>query len=270
MTRLRGVIWLVAGVVLALLAGIVAFSALNRVAEQAAVDQGVLEPRLSVVVASRSVPVRSVLTLEDLQVAEIPASTVPVDALNSMDDAIGRLTTTDLVAGEPLLAQRLVDPNVVAGDGRTAVYLVDGQLLLALPAQDLLSRVGVIKPGDFVDIAATLTFPADRGIGAAEGGDDEQSTFFLLQNVPVVGATGRVAPPQNVADGAAAVADDRPDTLLVTVSPQDALALKYAVDAGGTLDILLRPPGVTRPFLADPVDVDYLINRYRIPTGAGR
>jgi hypothetical protein len=66
------------------------------------------------------------------------------------------------------------------------------------------------------------------------------------------------------------VADDRPDTLLVTVSPQDALALKYAVDAGGTLDILLRPPGVTRPFLADPVDVDYLINRYRIPTGAGR
>jgi pilus assembly protein CpaB len=270
MTRLRGVIWLVAGVVLALLAGIVAFSALNRVAEQAAVDQGVLEPRLSVVVASRSVPVRSVLTLEDLQVAEIPASTVPVDALNSMDDAIGRLTTTDLVAGEPLLAQRLVDPNVVAGDGRTAVYLVDGQLLLALPAQDLLSRVGVIKPGDFVDIAATLTFPADRGIGAAEGGDDEQSTFFLLQNVPVVGATGRVAPPQNVAEGAAAVADDRPDTLLVTVSPQDALALKYAIDAGGALDILLRPPGVTRPFLADPVDVDYLINRYRIPTGAGR
>ncbi len=170
MTRLRGVIWLVAGAVLALLAGIVAFSALNRVAEQAAVDQGVLEPRVTVAVAGRDVPVRSVLTLEDLQVAEIPASTVPANALNSVDDAIGRLTTVDLVAGEPLLAQRLIDPNVVASDGRTAVYLVDGQLLLALPAQDLLSRVGVIKPGDNVDIAATLSFPSDRGIGAAEGG----------------------------------------------------------------------------------------------------
>ena len=270
MSRLRGVIWLLAGAVLALLAGIVAFSALNRVAEQAAVDQGVLEPRVTVVTASRSVPIRSILTLEDLQVGEIPASTVPAGALNSVDDVIGRLTTVDLLPGEPLIDLRLVDPNVVAADGRTAVYLVDGQLLLALPAQDLLSRVGVIKPGDYVDIAATLTFPADRGIGASEGASDEQTTFFLLQNVPVVGATGRVAPVANVGEGAAAAVDERPDTLLVTVSPQDALALKYAIDAGGTLDILLRPPGVTRPFLADPVDVDYLINRYRIPTGAGR
>jgi pilus assembly protein CpaB len=213
---------------------------------------------------------RSVLTLEDLLTADIPASTVPAGALNNVDDAVGRLTTTDLLPNEPLIDQRLVDPNVVANDGRTAVYLVDGQLLLALPAQDLLSRIGVIKPGDSVDIAVTLSFPADRGIGAEEGGQDEQSTFFLLQNVPVVGTTGKAAPPVNVSEGAAAAVDERPDTLLVTVSPQDALALKYAIDAGGTLDLLLRPPGVTRPFLADPVDVDYLINRYRIPTGAGR
>jgi hypothetical protein len=62
----------------------------------------------------------------------------------------------------------------------------------------------------------------------------------------------------------------RPDSLLMTLPPQDALTLKYLIDAGGILDVVMRAPGVERPFETDPVDIDYLINRYSIPTGAGR
>jgi hypothetical protein len=58
--------------------------------------------------------------------------------------------------------------------------------------------------------------------------------------------------------------------LLVTLAPQDALTLKYLIDAGGGIDIVLRAPGVERPFDVAPVDIDYLINRYSIPTGPGR
>jgi hypothetical protein len=56
----------------------------------------------------------------------------------------------------------------------------------------------------------------------------------------------------------------------VTLAPQDALTLKYVNDSGGILDYVLRAPGVERPFESDPVDIDYLINRYSIPTGPGR
>ncbi len=46
--------------------------------------------------------------------------------------------------------------------------------------------------------------------------------------------------------------------------------LKYMLDAGGAIDLVMRSPGVDRPFDTDPVDVDYLIDRYDIPTQVGR
>ena len=54
------------------------------------------------------------------------------------------------------------------------------------------------------------------------------------------------------------------------MSPQDALVLKYVKDAGGILDIVLRAPGAEQPFDVEPVDVDYILNRYQIPTEVGR
>ena len=46
--------------------------------------------------------------------------------------------------------------------------------------------------------------------------------------------------------------------------------LKYVKDAGGTLDMVLRAPGAEQPAEADPVDVDYVIKRYKLPTEVGR
>jgi pilus assembly protein CpaB len=61
-----------------------------------------------------------------------------------------------------------------------------------------------------------------------------------------------------------------PDALLLTVTPQDALVLKYVKDAGGTVDIVLRAPGAEQPATIEPVDVDYVIKKYQIPTAPGR
>ena len=38
-----------------------------------------------------------------------------------------------LVVGEIVVDDRLVDPNVVAGDGRTALVLLEDQVLMAIP-----------------------------------------------------------------------------------------------------------------------------------------
>ena len=81
---------------------------------------------------------------------------------------------------------------------------------------------------------------------------------------------GAPAPAASEDSGEKTQVTSAPDTVLVSISPQDALAVKYAIDAGGTIDLVLRAPGVEKPFVTDPVDIDYLINRYRIPTGPGR
>jgi len=270
MARLRGFVWLSAGVVLALLAGLVAYTSLTRVTETPT-GSAALGPTVSVFTAARSLPVRSVLTLDDMIAVDMPADVVPDGSVRTSDVAVGRLTTAPFYPGEPILEQQLIDPNVVSPDGRKALYLLEDEVLMALPAQDTLSGSGMLAAGDHVDILFSLNFPENRGIGATDTEQDEQQTTFgLLQNVSIAGLIGGV--PQATSDegGGESVSAGAPDLVLLSIAPQDALALKYAVDAGGAIDLVLRAPGVEKPFVTDPVDIDYLINRYRIPTGPGR
>lgn len=249
-----------AGLVVALLAGAVAFLALRNATpepgEEAAA--GLTQP---VVVAARAVSVRSVLTAEDVKVTDLPVAAIPASAVRVLEDAVGKIVLADLYEDEIVVAERLLDPNVISGDGRTALVLDADQVLMAFPAGDLMSRVGVLKPGDRVDLLFTLDFPVDSAAVTAEGEEvaqagteEEPSTFALLESVSIAAiVTGGE-------QGAA------PQALLLTVSPQDALVLKYAKDAGGIVDIVLRAPGAEEPFETQAVDIDYVIDRYRIPT----
>jgi pilus assembly protein CpaB len=266
MGRLRGFLWLAAGAVVAILAGAVAFIALQKgVTER---TPGVAAgPKSSVVVAARSVGVRTRLTVEDLALKEIPADAIPEGAVRDAEQAVGMLTLVDLFPGEVILAQRLVDPNVTSGDGRKALILAEEKVLLAFPASDLMSNVAVLKAGDHVDLLLSLDFPVGRVSSpespAVEGATEEkQTTFSLLQNVEIASI---------VTQGLGERAEEGPpQAILFALDPEDALLLKYAKDAGGIVDIVLRAPGVDVPFDTEPVDIDYVISRYQIPTGQGR
>lgn len=264
MGRTRGCLWLAAGVVVAILAGVVAFAALNGAAgsdrEGAA---GRSTPTVPVVVVLEPVPIGAVLSAPVLEVRDVDAAVVPTGALASVEEAVGKITLTDLYAGEVVVAARLADPTAVSNDGRVALVLADGQVLMALPAQDLMSQIGMLKAGDRVDLLFSLEFPTDRNTGAGAANQEELATFNLLQNVTIAAVVSTQAPAQGQPTAA-------PDALLLTISPQDALTLKYVRDAGGILDIVLRTPGDEQPVETDPVDVDYMIDRYQIPTEVGR
>ena len=283
MGRLRGCLWLTAGLVVALLAGGVAFIALQR-ATAVRSGEGLAGPRIPVVVAARTIEVRSQLTAQDLELKELPVEAVPQGALRELEAATGKITLVELYPDEVILEQRLLDPNVVTGDGRLALILAEDQVLMAFPVRDLMSRVGVLKPGDHVDLLFSLDFPA----GGQGGGEGEQTTFNLLQSVTIAaivgGQTPTAAPRAPIGGRGTSTEGDEdaeagaagrtptgqtgpPEAILLTVSPQDALVLKYAMDAGGIVDIVLRAPGTERPFDTEPVDIDYMINSYRIPTG---
>jgi pilus assembly protein CpaB len=268
MGRARGFLWLVAGLVVAVLAALVAFTALSRATAQRA-GQDVAGPSVQVVVAAQAVAVGSQLKAEDLQVKSVPVAAAPEGAISDVAAGTGQVTLVDLYPGEIILSQRLVDPNVTSGDGRTALVLNGEDVLMAFPAGDLMSKTGVLKPGDHVDLLFTLDFPVYAAAGAggaaagaaAAGSDTEKSTFSLLQNVTIAALVTKAA-----AEGGTGT----PDAILLTVSPQDALVLKYVKDSGGIMDVVVRAPGSDQPFDAGPVDFDYMINRYRIPVGAGR
>ncbi|MGL4649523.1 MAG: Flp pilus assembly protein CpaB [Caldilineaceae bacterium] len=276
MGRTRGLIWLVAGLFIALVAGLLAFQVLNR-AETTAEQEAVSGPLTSVVVAARDVPVRTQLVAEDLRVVDVAGSSLPPGAITSLDAAIGMLTTSELFEGETVISDRLLDPTVVSPDGRMALMMVEDEVLMAIPAMDVLSRVQVLKPGDRVDVLTSITFKV-KNEGATDDEEEEvQATFFVLQNIAVAGLTGAIYAPRQTAEGGSmlggaeeVVAANVPDAVLLTLTPQDALALKYAIDAGGIMDFVLRAPGVDRPWETDAVDADYMKNRYDLPLEPGR
>ena len=280
--RLRGCLWLTAGLVVAILAGAVAFITLQRAATLRVDEEAAQGPRVEVVVAVGAVPVRAQLRSEDVELRELPVESAPDGAVAELGEAVGKVTLVDLYPGEVILAQRLADPDIITGDGRLALVLAEDEVLMAFPATDLMSRIDVLKPGDRVDLLVSLDFPTDRGlatlpplpeeeggeeeagrvVGGAGTSEEEQATFNLLQNVTIAAIVKGSTP----TGGESTIAQ----ALLLTVSPQDALLLKYAKDADGVVDIVLRAPGSEAPFSTDPVDVDYMINRYRIPTEIGR
>ncbi|MFH1084325.1 MAG: Flp pilus assembly protein CpaB [Chloroflexota bacterium] len=271
MKRLRGLIFLAAGLVLALMAGVVGFAVLSRATSQGGSRQAA-DPKAMVVVAARPVSTGSVLSADDLLLASVSAKAIPEGAIRKVEEAEGKLALSDLYTGEVMLTQRLLDPNVITADGRMALVLAADKVLMAFPALDLMSRIGVLKPGDQVDLLYTVDFPTPKvagdsaGIISAGGAGADQGlyTFGLLQNVTISAVVLGGKAPAAAATSAKAVEVRPAEALLVTLSPQDALVLKYMKDAGGVVDIVLRSPGVDRPFTTDPVDAEYIMNRYRI------
>jgi pilus assembly protein CpaB len=259
---------LTAGVIVAVLAGLVAFATLSRATAVRGGEPSAV-PSVTIVVATKAIPVRSQLTADDVATKEMAVDAVPEGAVAEIDAAVGKVTTVDLYPGEVILAQRLVDPNVTSADGRVAVLLAEDQILVALPANDLMSQSQVLKPGDQVDLLFSLDFPVNRALAAAAGGEaagqnreKEQATFDLLQNVTIAA----IVAGETDTEGD----QNRTRAVLLTLSPQDALTLKYVIDAGGTMDVALRAPGADETFETLPVDVDYVIDQYKIPTQVGR
>src|SRR5215203_6604501 len=99
MPRLRGFLWLLSGLVVALIAAYVGFVTVSRAAEapSRAADSG---PKIDVVVAARPIPIRTLLRLEDVELKQLPVGSVPPDAVTALDNAVGRVALVQLYPGE--------------------------------------------------------------------------------------------------------------------------------------------------------------------------
>ncbi len=165
MGRLRGFLWLIAGVVVAALAGGVAFIALSRATAQGFRASDLVAPEESVVVVTRAVDISGVLTTDNVEVQQMPVDSIPESAVRDINQALGKISLVSLYPGEIVLSERLLDPNVVAPGGRMALVLADDNVLMAFPAGDLLNQVNVLNPGDHVDFLFTYEMPVDRETG---------------------------------------------------------------------------------------------------------
>ena len=235
----------------------------------------VVESTTDIVIATHDLAIGTVINREDIQTASIPVSLVPRDALLSIEAALGKIAAVHLIQGEMVLQHHLADPTNVSHD--IGYIIGDDQVLMAFPASDLMSGLGVLQRGDNVDIFASMTVEVTPTIIApALGTTTEQEekitrlfTFDAFQRVQISAIVADVvAESGTTAEGAAQPtpnpADIRVRAYLLAMTPQDALVLKHMRDTGAAFDIVLRSPTSNELFDVNPVTVDYLLQRYEL------
>ncbi len=254
MSQRKGWMWMLAGVILAMLAAMLVYRLLSSAMEARA-----SQPQVStvpVLVALQDIPVRGVVEEGMVAVRDMPEEFVPPEAATDINEVVGKMAIAEIKEGEVVLLSRLESPTNVTRN--IALTIPDGQVVIALPAQDLMNRVGMVKPGDHVDLLFSLSFQG--------GGPDKTVALNALQNVTVQAVV--VPPTLDTANSEGAPPASADKAILVAVDPQDALVIKYLLDSGASLDFALRAPDDDSAPFVEPVDVTYMEDMYEFEAPA--
>lgn len=259
-----GLLWWVGAFVLAALAGFLTYGLLTTTAPAAASGR-TAENTVPVIVAAQDIPFRRSIREEDLTTRNLPVDSVPQGAAVTLDQVVGKMSSVDLFANEPILTQQLVTPDVVTQ--QVALSVPEGKIVMAVPTSSRLIENKLMRPGDFIDLMATFELEIQR-LGERK---DMPETFTLLNNLEVhaiILPTTLDEEAQQQATmqegGVFHTPDEGGQSILLAIDLQDALSIRHILDVGGSLDLALRPKGDESVVETDAVDQYYLADRYNI------
>jgi pilus assembly protein CpaB len=268
--RTKIVLIIVAGLILVVIGIFASATLIQRLRpsqEPEAVEE--VTVKTDVVVMTRDLYLGDTIASGDVKLTSVPVEIAPRNVLTSIEEAVGKIVKTDLIQGEMLLSHNLASPTNSNND--LSFFLSDNHVLMAFPADDLMSRESMIKTGDIVDIFATFTEKVKTvGETTTTDQDDEPETRTFtvdaMQNVTVTAMVLDVIVEEDesntLLDGET-VDDTRPEAkieaYLLALDPQDALILKHLKDTDAIFDIVLRAPTSTVQFYLTPVTEEYII-----------
>jgi Flp pilus assembly protein CpaB len=271
---LRGILFAILGIALIGL-GIFAISLLLQKSAGQIIIQPTSIPTVKtvVVVVTHDMFLGDLIAQADVTTMEVPVEIAPRDAVTDTANAVNKFVKADLVQGEMVLQHDLADPTNKQQD--INFILSDDHVLLAFPANDLLSQQSIIQRGDIVDIFATISAEVTRvgtqGQTAPAATEEpptvEQITIDAYQAVDITALVADIVTQDNNAP--APDVNNPPGrgqivvrTYLLALKPQDALLLKYLIDSDAKFDMVLRAPTSRQTFELTPVTKEYLVELY--------
>jgi Flp pilus assembly protein CpaB len=221
-------------------------------------------PMVKVVVAAQDIPERASVKSEMLQVKDWPKQLVPANTLYDPKDAIGATTSSPIAAGELIMSSKLAGDIPTVG---LAPSIPAGLVAIVVSLPPAAAAAGGLKDGDAVDVLVSLDYTTYN----ESGGESKPLfvTFYTIQDVRVlhVGAAGPAPTPEAGSGGGSstgATSSNGPSLVTLTVTPQDALLIKYAKERGN-IDVVLRSPLFHEQVVTDPVYLDYIMRRFDLP-----
>ncbi|WP_026264294.1 Flp pilus assembly protein CpaB [Arthrobacter sp. 135MFCol5.1] len=174
-----------------------------------------------VLVVTKAVPAGSSLDIVKASVAvqQVPATAVSKTALKNLDDSAGKVAAVDLVPGEQLLAERLVDPQDAKSSGSVKVPAGMQEVTFELEAKRVVG--GRIEAGDHIGIGFSF------GAGADKTKPGEATTQLTLRKILVTAVQRAPQPSAKPTDGTNPQDTTLPQgSFMVTVAVSDIDATK--------------------------------------------
>ena len=177
-----------------------------------------------------------------------------------------------------VLSHNLADPTT---DNKDLNYILsDEHVLMAFPATDLMSREGMVKRGDIVDIFATFDQEMEKPAAATTTDETETDgepetdsrtyTVDTMQRVSITAMVLEVLEEQQAGASPLGGGGDQDESepassikaYLLALDPQSALVLKHLKDIGAIFDIVLRAPTSTIDHDLTPISSEYIQELY--------
>jgi pilus assembly protein CpaB len=180
------------------------------------------EAKVSVVVATRDMPLGTLLRQADVKVVRYPEKDIPKGVLFQAKDAWNKVLLVPMNHNEPVLLAKLSAQNSTEGVAST---IPEGRRAVSVPITDVSGVAGLIQPNSQVDVLFTRP-----------GSMAEATTSTILQNVRVL-STGRQTQTGQAVDPRA----PRSPVVTLVLTPADAQKLELAKNEG-KISLSLRNP----------------------------
>lgn len=194
---------------------------------------------IDAVIAKTNIPENKLISEDMVYVQSMPKDKVPPEAATSLLRVVDRVATQPIKKDSMIMNTMLNWPTTQ--ETTLAMKTPIGKRAIAIPADNIASLVGMIKPGDYVDVITLIALPV-----VIDGKQSAQpATVPLFQNVPVLAVgsqiSGEASARKRREEGGAPAKEAAP-LITLALTPEEANLLAF-VQEQGKIRLVLRSPG---------------------------
>lgn len=249
-------IYLIAGVVLAILAAVMSKAYLEQ--QRMAIIQQEKEKikkaqanLVTVFIAAQDIPPGMPMRMDLVSVERIPSQSRVANAYTGALD--GLLAAFPFAKGDQIVASKLISQKQIIG---LADATPPGKRAVSISVDNTASLVGMLKPGNHVDVLFVANIP-DKN--SERAGAEKVKILPLFQNILIL-AVGQDLNPTPMM-GSVARQSGAKDSSLITLalSPRESNIIAFAQEHG-KISLALRSPSDSQISMINPVDWEELFH----------
>lgn len=253
--RSGGRVFVILGIVLALIAGAAVFVVLAN-----AEPQPEVVPTTKLVVAFQQVPARTEVSADQVGEVEWPVRVpTPIGAFERPAEVVGKLSKHPIYAGQPIIADMVISKeDAEAQHSNAALIMEKGQVAVALSVSLGSNIAEAIQAGDRVDLIVTYNVEVQNPV-TNQGTGAYIVTNKTLENVLIL----QVGPwPRDVGEQSSSQEGGAINIVTLQMVEQDAVALKHIENTATSYAFVLRAANDEQIFTTEPVTLEYLNKRF--------